>query len=399
MERPQALTNEQIDTYHRDGYLILRDVLSSEEAESYLELIVRETPRLGYPPKLTYPDPGKYTISGNSIAEPGFASIAEHPTVVDAVEDLLGEPAHLTAYVAYLRSSGDKGSGAHSDYKRWRPVGSSMNWLFTIIPLTDFNDDYGPLLVSPGSHLLSDVIDREARIWDVPRPDAKQLADFIDPELKAGDVLLMHGHTWHKAPAGTTSEDRCGFFNKYCGVSAPPAAGYYPYTQAAVDSMSDPYRRLIPFQSGKPLETTRLLLEDGENGDSRFLVLKDPSGRLQLPGGEGWEETEDVGWDVGARVGSVQELVKQQTGAELSWASYVGDLDADNGQCRYYGYVDPSFDSSTVTAEQVEWLSMDELISSLGESDPIYQIASKWKQPDVVRGKGKAIHQRKQQFE
>ncbi len=141
---------------------------------------------------------------------------------------LLGEPAHLTAYVAYLRSPGDKGSGAHSDYKRWRPVGSSMNWLFTIIPLTDFNDDYGPLLVSPGSHLLSDVIDRDARIWDVPRPDAKQLAEFVDPELQAGDVLLMHGHTWHKAPAGPGSEDRVGIFNKYCAVSAPPAGGYLP---------------------------------------------------------------------------------------------------------------------------------------------------------------------------
>ena len=133
---PRTLTETQIADYHDCGYLILRGVLSSGEADALRRLVVEETPRLGYPPKLKYPEPGKYTIGGNSMAEPGFAPIAEHPTVVNAVECLLGHSAYLTAYVAYLRSPGDKGSGAHCDYKRWRPVGSSMNWLFAIIPLT-----------------------------------------------------------------------------------------------------------------------------------------------------------------------------------------------------------------------------------------------------------------------
>jgi len=73
---------EQIAQYGADGYTILRNVLSRAEAEDLRHLIVRETPRLGYPPSLTYPSPGKYTISGNSIAEPGFAPIAEHQTIV-----------------------------------------------------------------------------------------------------------------------------------------------------------------------------------------------------------------------------------------------------------------------------------------------------------------------------
>jgi len=392
------LTDQQITEYNRDGYLILRDVLSADEADEMRKLVIRETPRIGYPPKLKYPAPGKYTISGNNIAEPGFAPIAEHPTVVSAVEDLLGEPAHLTAYVAYLRSAGDKGSGAHSDYKRWRPVGSSMNWLFTIIPLTDFNDDYGPLLVSPGSHLLSDVVDREARIWDVPRPDAKRLADFIDPELKAGDVLLMHGHTWHKAPAGTTSDDRCGVFNKYCGVSAPPAAGYYPYSQAAVDAMSDEGKRLIPFSVDKPISTTRVLIEDASNGEPRFLLARDGEG-WDLPGGEGWEEEEDVGWDVGARVGSAQELARDQLDFDLPWASYINDAQEGDGLCRFYGYVASDSDPVSVAGPDREWLTVSEIDASLGESSPISAAVREWCRNDVVRGKGKAVSQRKQQFE
>ena len=70
-----------------------------------------------------------------------------------------------------------------------------MNWLFSIIPLTDFNLEYGPFLVAPGSHKLTQVIDQQTRISDLTRPDIAQLAPFIDPELKAGDLLLANQHT------------------------------------------------------------------------------------------------------------------------------------------------------------------------------------------------------------
>ena len=62
-----------------------------------------------------------------------------------------------------------------------------MNWLFAIIPLTDFDETFGPLLVSPGSHKLTKLIDPQAAILDLRAPDREQLPPFVDPELKAGD--------------------------------------------------------------------------------------------------------------------------------------------------------------------------------------------------------------------
>ena len=95
-----SMTNQQIADYRANGYLIIRDVVSSRET-SQLRSIVQRMARAGaYPSSLKYPTPGKYTISGNRIAEPGLSPIAEHPAVVDAVEAILGQPAHLTAYVA-----------------------------------------------------------------------------------------------------------------------------------------------------------------------------------------------------------------------------------------------------------------------------------------------------------
>ena len=84
-----------------------------------------------------------------------------------------------------------------------------MNWMFSIIPLTDFDLECAPFLVAPTprSHKLTQVIDKRTRIWDITRPDMTQLSSFIEPELKAGDLLLVNQHTWHKAPAGFSTQD------------------------------------------------------------------------------------------------------------------------------------------------------------------------------------------------
>ena len=176
------------------------------------------------------------------------------------------------------------------------------------------------------------MIDPDAHILDLNRPDAKALAPFIDPELKAGDLLVVNEHVWHKAPAGTTTEDRCGIFNKYCAVNAPPAAGYYPYNPAALEALSDDGKRLIPVCFEKPITTTRLLIEDTSSQESKFLLNRDAE--WKLPGGEGWEEEKLVGWDVGARIGSLQELAKTQLDLEVSWMSYIEDVEAEDGICR-----------------------------------------------------------------
>ena len=396
-----SLSEQQIADYHQDGYLIVRNVLSAKEAAELRRIVQQQVQRGGaHPSARTYPEPAKYTVSGNRIAEPGLASIAEHPTVVGAVESALDGPAHLTAFVAYLRTPGDKGGGAHSDYKRWRPVGSSMNWAFAIIPLNDFDAAYGPFMVSPKSHKLPQVIDPRAHILDLSAPDARQLPPFIDPELTAGDLLVVNEHVWHQAPAGTTTEDRCGIFNKYCAANAPPAAGYYPYNRAALDALSDAGKRLVPACFDQPITTTRLLIECPSDAESRFLLRRDADTDLwELPGGEGWEEQELVGWDVGSRIGSLQALVNTQLGLEVPWMSYIEDIAQEDGSCRVYGFSDENMNVDALANGSGDWFTKTELQRSLGENDAICRTVDTWLRSDIVRGKGKACNQSRNQFE
>ena len=394
------LNDQEIADFHENGYAIVRNVLSPDEADEYRRVVQEQAQCNSYPPSLKYPEPGKYTIAGNKMAESSLASIAEHPTVVNAVECALGQPAHLTAFVAYLRSPGDRGSGGHCDYKRWRPVGSSMNWVFAIIPLTDFDKVYGPFMVSPKSHKLAQVIDADAHILDLTRPDTKQLAPFIDPELKAGDLLITSEHTWHSAPAGTAADDRCGMFHKYCAVNAPPSAGYYPYNSAALNSLSDAGKRLIPVCFDNPIITTRLLIECPSDDESKYLLLHDDeSNRWELPGGAGWEEEEGVGWDVGARIASLQDLTQTQLGLDVPWMSYIEDVEEADGVCRVYGYVDESLASKPLTNGRYDWVTKDRVGQMLGGDNYISHAIHTWHRDDIIRGKGKACRQSKEQFD
>ena len=211
---------------------------------------------------------------------------------------------------------------------------------------------------------------------------------------------MVNEHVWHKAPEGTTTEGRCSIFNKYCAVNAPPAAGYYPYNPTALEALIGDGKRLIPVCFEKPMTTTRLLIEDTSMQESKFLLHRDAeTASWELPGGEGWEEEKLVGWDVGARIGSLQELAKTQLGLEMPWMSYIEDGETENGICRVYGFSDDDFDFDTLANGDWDWFTKFELQKRLDESDSICHVIDTWQQAAIVLGKGKACHQSRQQFE
>ena len=116
-----TIGGEQKAGYEEDGYLVIRNLLSPDEIGAWRSVVQVQARINAYPPTLKYPEPAKYTVSGNKLAEPGMAQMAEHAGMIDAVEGLLGQPAHLAAFVAYVRTPGNIGGPAHCDYKRWRP--------------------------------------------------------------------------------------------------------------------------------------------------------------------------------------------------------------------------------------------------------------------------------------
>lgn len=385
------LTREQVEQYERDGFLILRDQFNREEmAEldaAFAEISPIDIPVTG----ATYPEPGRYTLAKSSWSHPGYVHFAEHPKMLNGAKTLLGDDVFLTAFVLYDRTPGGPPIGQHHDYKRWRPVGSSLNWLFTIIPMCDFDEDTGQLFVAPGSHHLDRVRDQGEGVLDVAEAVFPADDDFIDPGLKRGDLLFMNMHLWHRAAGNSSNLHRVGLFNKYAAKSYPPATGYYVYSDDVYKMFSDSGKEIIAVHSNKAVKTARLVLQRERNGESQFFLQKTREGYC-FPGGETFDEQAIPDWDVGNYVEAVCTGVRSSIRIEPPWVTYVGDYDEADHLCRVYAYP-MNNNGFPVKYEEGSWVSVERL----AELNLLFgyekQAITDWLDPTKIRGK--AISQAK----
>ena len=382
------LTPEQITQYEDQGFLLLRKAIDEASLTRFDAAVARHPPLDGNTGSSVYPEPGRYTLAKSCAEDPDLAFIAEHPTIVNGARDLLGDDPRLTAFVYYDRTPGGGPVPSHNDYKRWRPVGSSMNWLFTIIALSDFDAESGPLYVAPGSHRLDRIQDRGERVLSLLPAIKPDEGEFIDPELTRGDLLFMNMHLWHRAGGNDTKQHRVGIFNKYAAANAIPATGYYLFNDGVYNALSDAGKPLLAVHSDKTIATTRVLLHrQSENGPELLMTHENA---WSLPGGPTWDEQSIPDWDKGNYIAAIQGHMNEQLEIRTPWVSYVGDYDEGDHLCRVYAYDMPDYAHPIIHASANTWMSREELESRQDELAFGYELRalSEWLRTDRVRGKG-----------
>lgn len=396
----------EVQRFHDEGFLVLRQAISIAECERLKSALLSRLdihgPTVSVPGDKVFPEPAKYTVAANDWAEPDLAFIAEHPVILDAVEAVLGKAPLLTAYVAYVRPPNDAGTKAHCDHKRWRPVGSSLNWCFTIVPLVDFDTNVGPLLVCPGSHqLIQPEPGKDSRTMSVNPPDKGQLGTFVDTTLKRGDLLLLHGNTWHEAPPNRSSRLRIGLFNKYAAHNAPPAAGFFKWSNEVYDSLGPRGQQTLAVHSDLALHSTRLVLDRLHEGDTHVLLRGSEKMGWTLPGGwigdagnRALEAGLDGAWDTGNLIGALNDLCRDQTGIEMSWMSYVDDYREGPHLCRVYGGTLTGAQARAMPTD-VQWVGVSALREIHSCCPFLHQAIGLWlnDKAGIIRGRGKSEHQ------
>ncbi len=382
----RSLTDAQVARYERDGFLVLRGQFDDAEIATFERAYPKHGWHTSGPAGKTYPEPARYTLARSCMADPDLASIAEDPRVLPPVTTLLGDAPVLTAFVLYDRTPGGPPIPKHNDYKRWRPVGSSMHWLFAIVPFTDYDDEAGPLFVSPGSHRPERVRDIGGRALHVEPPPTPDDDTFVDPELARGDLLLMNMHCWHRAAANRSKRPRAGFFNKYAAKSFPPATGYYVFNDAAYEALSPESRKLVAVHSDKPVATTRMLLQRNGRDAPEFFFVRDETGSLGLPGGPTFHEHAIPDWDHGNYIAAAHAAMREQVKIETPWATYVGDYEEGAALSRVYAYEMRGY--GFPVPYRGEWLSRDDVLGGSFAQDYVGKAATEWLRPDLTRGKG-----------
>ncbi|MGK0172173.1 MAG: ectoine hydroxylase-related dioxygenase (phytanoyl-CoA dioxygenase family) [Gammaproteobacteria bacterium] len=385
--------------FEENGYYVLRGVLTEEEIDR-LARPIRAAFIAGdydtYKEGSAYPSPGIHSMGPRVLQEhPAIADLSfAHPAIMAAIEELFGEPATLAQYWSIMRPPGAgvgkqpfvKGSGVHYDYKPWRCVGSYVKWMFAVIPFVDYTETAGPLAIAPGSHLKTTVLPSDGRVHQVDAACVPSSAEIslVDPKLKKGDVVLMHGFAWHEARPNSGNSDRFGLYMKFHAKSSPPACGPTIYPSAVHEHLRNDAKHLVPYHRDDGnfaalrdgpvggVDEARLLIEDSEG---RILVLGDGTGHWRLPRFKAAEDESAGILDVGNVMGSVVRQVHAALGLELPWLSWLQDMpgsrpDGGTGswRCRVYGHrlegAAPQLTSDDQQVAQYCWMASDELAQS-----------------------------------
>ena len=405
---PRALTEKEIASYWENGFVKVRGILSSNELDRFAEAVERGMAE-GRLKNLSPPKMGQIaeysTLMEDSLQDPGINFIVDHPNIVRAVERLLDGPALLCAFSVHIKRSGWRGTigdyqgsleSGHCDYKPFRPVGSSLNWLFTIIPLVDYTDDIGPLLVSPGSHRFSRVIEGEGKVTEVERAKGTEIPEFVDTELRRGDVLFMSMFTWHEAYTNRSDRTRIGVYNKYMAANAPPGCGPYVFSDANFRVFNDRGSDLLSNHSDRLITSTRLLLDN----KGEVLFVESENGSWVLPGGTAQTEKKVPGSDDDNVIEQLFACLKERLGIELPWVSYVGDF-VENGNgnlCRVYAYPETSrLAIREFSGRELAWLD-EAAISTMAQKGQLefgfeLEAVRRWLHEPLLRGIGQSRSQ------
>ena len=242
-----VLTPQEVERFHRDGYLPFRRVIDDATVADLrlaLDEVIREEQAredLGdRPPEFAYGHDRKATAAEERPARaihqfinmwkvsPQFREVLDNPLITGAIRDLMGvEPIRLWHDQVISKPPGDNGHFAcHHDFYFWpldRPAMISC-WL----ALDDATPANGCMHVSPGSHrdprfqpvdcdLSEDIHLSPAALG--PGEPASLYADARawQPEqtkpvpLKAGECMFHHCLNYHMTPQNTTDRQRRAF--------------------------------------------------------------------------------------------------------------------------------------------------------------------------------------------
>ncbi|MFC5649424.1 phytanoyl-CoA dioxygenase family protein [Paenibacillus solisilvae] len=287
--------------YHREGYLIVRGLLSNEDIEELYELA--EETRLGKkePAKKQDPaskDPLKDEFSDltrihmlsrlNAAAERGLL----HPRVLDVTEALIGPDVYALQSMMFLNPPGRGGQGWHQDscYIKTHPDTLVGAW----IALEEVDEENGCLWVVPGSnhepiyppqeigggnvHALDAFQDLNA-VHNVSHLDdevntlSKVVANYPPPipvPMSPGDVLFFHSHLFHRSfPNRTPDRYRRSYVCHYCNANS-----WVPWDHDGYEGDSGNYRQILArgrthlSYAGPVFGTEVFLAEENASSDS-----------------------------------------------------------------------------------------------------------------------------------
>ncbi|WP_233235272.1 ectoine hydroxylase [Bordetella sp. LUAb4] len=248
-----ALSEQQLQDYDRDGFLMLEDLLPENEVAA----ILAEIGRMSRDPAIirreeSITEPGSDAVRSIFMVHTLSAMISRlvrDPRLINVARQILGSEVYVHQSRANMKP-GFKGKEFywHSDFETWHVEDGmpAMRALSCSVLLSDNNACNGPLMLVPGSHrhFISCVGETpqdhykqslKKQEYGVPDPVSLQLLaeqGGIRPMTgKAGSVVFFDCNTMHGSNSNISPWPRANVFTVYNSIEnalMPPKYGLDP---------------------------------------------------------------------------------------------------------------------------------------------------------------------------
>jgi len=224
-DSPKVLTGDQISQYNVNGYLMPFDGLNKTEAleiRAFFDGVLAAYMELGR---------SSYSISTAHLRFSRIYQLVQHPRLVSAVADLLGENVVCWGSHFFCKMPHDgKRVPWHQDSTYWplSPTKTVTVWL----AIDDADPENANMKFIPKSHVHGlidyDVTDDVDTVLDLAVKDPYSYGDAeVDVALKAGQFSMHSDLLLHGSDANESARRRCGLTIRYAAADVQTWYGWH----------------------------------------------------------------------------------------------------------------------------------------------------------------------------
>jgi len=214
---PKLLTDAQVETYRRKGYLAPVRVMGEDEARTIRSALETIEAGLGGPLK------GDVRHKPHLLF-PVLADLVRHPVILDAIEDVLGPDILCWSSNFFIKEAETPSFVSwHQDSTYW---GLSTPDVATAwVALTPSTLQNGAMEVIPGSHKADQIPHRDTFDRDNLLTRGQEIMVEVDESeavplvLRPGEISLHHVRLVHGSPPNPSADRRIGFAIRYVPTS------------------------------------------------------------------------------------------------------------------------------------------------------------------------------------
>lgn len=251
----QKLTEITEEITHGKGYVMLPDLISSQEAASARKLILELAEQEKKAQKLIIQGK-KERLYGLIYKSELFAQMVQNKTLLGIIDSIIGEDAILGGFSAHILHPGAKSMGIHVDYPYWAmsspfPKDPILE-LQVIWLMEDFTANNGAPFFAPGSQNLA------------TQPNKLQFEKIAEKITgRAGSAIISHGLCWHDTSDNNSDRPRVSVLGNYTPQYVHPLENHQFDRQiAAIENSSPRLQKLLRHTSldqSKPIYGMKFL--------------------------------------------------------------------------------------------------------------------------------------------